>query len=168
MTSRDLLVECNVGREPTDIFSRDLCTHCINPDCTRSLSRKGFAVGDRVKVKEPPFLAGEVVEIRIQANGVCPRFIVDVGGYKVGYAGAELERVPRLPRTMVVGGIGMIIDDGVPSSEGWNCRYHMWTGAGPCPECDPGPATAKEAPCRTCGKPNDLGVKTCWSCGGVP
>lgn len=25
----------------------------------------------------------------------------------------------------------------------------------------------QESPCRGCGRPNDLGVKTCWCCGGA-
>ena len=30
------------------------------------------------------------------------------------------------------------------------------------------PSPKCEAPCRTCQRPNDLGVKACWWCGGAP
>jgi hypothetical protein len=27
---------------------------------------------------------------------------------------------------------------------------------------------AVEGPCKSCGKPNDVGVRVCWFCGGTP
>lgn len=30
------------------------------------------------------------------------------------------------------------------------------------------PTSRAEAPCRSCQRPNDIGVKTCWCCGGTP
>jgi hypothetical protein len=30
------------------------------------------------------------------------------------------------------------------------------------------PALRQEKPCTTCGKPNDVGVHTCWNCGNTP
>jgi hypothetical protein len=40
MAQRDLLGECDVDHHPIDVFTRDCCANCINPECTRSLSGK--------------------------------------------------------------------------------------------------------------------------------
>jgi hypothetical protein len=37
---RDLFGECNVDHHPIDVFTRDCCANCINPECTRSLAGK--------------------------------------------------------------------------------------------------------------------------------
>ncbi len=37
---RDLFGECNVEAHPIDVFVRDCCANCINPECTRSLAGK--------------------------------------------------------------------------------------------------------------------------------
>lgn len=36
----DLLSECNGTAAPLDVFTRECCANCINPDCSRSLSGK--------------------------------------------------------------------------------------------------------------------------------
>lgn len=43
--------------------------------------------------------------------------------------------------------------------------HERWTVDGNTVAVSKSPA---EAPCRTCAKPNDLGVKVCWCCGNAP
>jgi hypothetical protein len=37
---RDQFGECNTGKHPVDVFTRECCADCLNPECTRSLHGK--------------------------------------------------------------------------------------------------------------------------------
>jgi hypothetical protein len=119
-----------------------------------SIASISFAIGQEVHLKDPTF--EQYLGLPTNSIGRVVTRIGTVPGYvAVEFPGGEAELEPGdLERVTEPNANGDVFPSGknIPFKTGVTVRT----------------SARAEAPCRACGKANDVGVQVCWCCGACP